>query len=105
MPERFTHDPGQPLVQAYLEEDLPVVRYQDDGNATLTAPVASGLPSEQFTYYGFFPRGKADQKATLEIVGQRDVRRRRRITLLGLNKLYRKLWRLEKTRKLSSRVN
>lgn len=65
------NDPGQPLVQACLEEDLPVVALPG-ANAALTALVASGLPSEQFTYYGFFPRGKADQKAALEIVGQRD---------------------------------
>ncbi|MBZ6527314.1 16S rRNA (cytidine(1402)-2'-O)-methyltransferase [Aerococcaceae bacterium DSM 111021] len=65
------NDPGQPLVQACLEEELSVVALPG-ANAALTALVASGLPSEQFTYYGFFPRGKSDQKAALEIVGQRD---------------------------------
>src|SRR5699024_5765777 len=38
------NDPGQPLVQACLEEDLPVVALPG-ANAALTGLVASGLPS------------------------------------------------------------
>lgn len=65
------NDPGQPLVQASLAEEIPVVALPG-ANAALTALVASGLPSEQFTYYGFFPRSKSDQKEVLEKVGQRE---------------------------------
>lgn len=65
------NDPGQPLVEACLSEDIPVVALPG-ANAALTALVASGLGSERFTYYGFFPRGKKEQKEILELIGQRD---------------------------------
>ncbi|XJS10548.1 16S rRNA (cytidine(1402)-2'-O)-methyltransferase [Aerococcaceae bacterium WGS1372] len=64
------NDPGQPLVQAALAEEISVVALPG-ANAALTALVASGLPSEQFTYYGFFPRSRTEQSKLLEQVGLR----------------------------------
>lgn len=64
------NDPGQPLVQASLDQGISVVALPG-ANAALTALVASGLNSEQFTYYGFFPRAKSEQKEILEQVGLR----------------------------------
>lgn len=64
------NDPGQPLVQAALKNKLNVIALPG-ANAALTALVASGLPSEQFTYYGFFPRGKSEQNDLLEQIGLR----------------------------------
>lgn len=64
------NDPGQPLVKAALDQEINVVALPG-ANAALTALVASGLSSEQFTYYGFFPRSKSEQSDVLEQVGLR----------------------------------
>lgn len=64
------NDPGHPLVQKALEADIPVIALPG-ANAALTALVASGLNTERFTYYGFFPRKGSDQEIILESLGQR----------------------------------
>lgn len=63
------NDPGHPLVQACLAEDIPVVALPGS-NAALTALIASGLAGDQFTYYGFFPRKPKDQRELIEAIGQ-----------------------------------
>lgn len=63
------NDPGHPLVQALLADDLPVIALPGP-NAALTGLVASGLEAASFTYWGFFPRHKSDQVRVLEAVGQ-----------------------------------
>ncbi len=65
------NDPGHPLVQEALAASIDVISLPG-ANAALTALIASGLPNERFTYYGFFPRSKKDQNEILELVGQRD---------------------------------
>lgn len=65
------NDPGHPLVQKALRAQLSVISLPG-ANAALTALVASGLPANQFTYYGFFPRNKKDQSQLLDQIGSRD---------------------------------
>lgn len=65
------NDPGHPLVQACLEADIPVIALPG-ANAALTGLIASGLPTNTFTYYGFFPRKHKDQISILQTVGQRE---------------------------------
>lgn len=65
------NDPGQPLVTKAIAADISVIALPG-ANAALTALVASGLPSERFTYYGFFPRVGKEQTEILELLGQRD---------------------------------
>lgn len=64
------NDPGHPLVQACLEGAIDIVALPG-ANAALTALIASGLPTEQFTYYGFFPRATKEQVEILGLVGSR----------------------------------
>lgn len=65
------NDPGHPLVQACLQANIPVVALPG-ANAALTALIASGLPANTFTYYGFFPRKRKEQEMILQAVGQRE---------------------------------
>lgn len=65
------NDPGHPLVQALLIQDIPVVALPG-ANAAVTALVASGLAADRFTYYGFFPRKASAQEAVIETLGHRD---------------------------------
>jgi 16S rRNA (cytidine1402-2'-O)-methyltransferase len=65
-------DPGQDLVQAALQAGHTIVPIPGP-SALITALIASGLPSDQFTYLGFLPRRAAERRATLEQV--RDDRR------------------------------
>lgn len=55
------NDPGHPLVAYLIEHDFPVVALPG-ANAALTALIASGLRTDRFTYYGFFPREAKYQK-------------------------------------------
>jgi 16S rRNA (cytidine1402-2'-O)-methyltransferase len=48
-------DPGARLVQAAIAAAVPVVPVPG-ASALLAALVASGLPAERFTYFGFLPR-------------------------------------------------
>jgi len=58
-------DPGYELVQAAIEADYPVV-VLPGANAALCALVGSGLPADEFLFYGFLPRKKRDKEAELE---------------------------------------
>ncbi|MBP1967198.1 16S rRNA (cytidine(1402)-2'-O)-methyltransferase [Paenibacillus aceris] len=58
-------DPGYDLVRMAVEQGVPVVPIPG-ANAALSALIASGLPTERFTFVGFLPREKKDQTKVLE---------------------------------------
>ncbi|WP_342527460.1 16S rRNA (cytidine(1402)-2'-O)-methyltransferase [Chryseomicrobium sp. FSL W7-1435] len=60
-------DPGDDLVRKALAEGFAVVPVPG-ANAALTALIASGIPAQPFTFYGFLPRGKKERKAALELL-------------------------------------
>lgn len=64
------NDPGARLVSQAVERDITVISLPGP-NAAITALVASGLATEKFTYYGFFPRSNKERREQLELVGQR----------------------------------
>lgn len=57
-------DPGSELVTEAIKEELPVI-VLPGANAALSALVGSGLPTEQFYFYGFLPRKKGDKEKIL----------------------------------------
>lgn len=57
-------DPGEALIQACIEHSLPY-SVLPGASAVLTAAVMSGLPSMPFTFFGFFPREKKEQRFLL----------------------------------------
>lgn len=60
-------DPGYELVLAAIERGIPVVAIP--GPSVLPAALAvSGLPTNQFLYLGFLPRGKSERKRLLESI-------------------------------------
>lgn len=58
-------DPGYDLIKAAIEQDISVV-VLPGANAALCALVGSGLPSNEYLFYGFLPRKKNEQDAELE---------------------------------------
>ena len=58
-------DPGYELVEAAIARDLSVV-VLPGANAALCALVGSGLPAQEFYFYGFLPRKKKDKAAELD---------------------------------------
>ncbi|WP_174615326.1 16S rRNA (cytidine(1402)-2'-O)-methyltransferase [Virgibacillus ihumii] len=58
-------DPGYELVQAAIDIEQPVV-VLPGANAALCALVGSGLPADEFLFYGFLPRKKKEKTAELE---------------------------------------
>lgn len=48
-------DPGYELVKAAIEQSIPIISLPGP-NAAITALVASGLPTDRFTFLGFPPR-------------------------------------------------
>lgn len=60
-------DPGTDLVQKAIEEDIPVV-VLPGANAALPALAGSGLPTEEFYFYGFLPRKKKERTSVLELL-------------------------------------
>jgi 16S rRNA (cytidine1402-2'-O)-methyltransferase len=54
-------DPGQELVAACIAEDIKVIALPGP-SAGITALIASGLMPQPFTFYGFLPRKKKEQK-------------------------------------------
>lgn len=58
-------DPGHELVTACIAAELPVVALPGP-TAGLTALIASGLLPQPFTFYGFLPRKKKEQREALE---------------------------------------
>jgi len=57
-------DPGFELVQAAIERDQKVV-VLPGANAALCALIGSGLPADEFYFYGFLPRKKKEKEAEL----------------------------------------
>ena len=58
-------DPGSELVQAVIECEKKVI-VLPGANAALCALVGSGLPADQFFFYGFLPRKKKEKEEELE---------------------------------------
>ncbi len=58
-------DPGQELVRAALAAGYLVVPIPGP-SAVITALIASGLPSDSFTFFGFLPRKSGERRALLE---------------------------------------
>ncbi|MBM7573134.1 16S rRNA (cytidine(1402)-2'-O)-methyltransferase [Aquibacillus albus] len=58
-------DPGYDIVKACVEEDIPVI-VLPGASAALCALVGSGLPTNEFYFYGFLPRKKKDKENELE---------------------------------------
>jgi len=58
-------DPGQRLVQAAIAAGVTVVPVPG-ASAVLTALVASGLPADRFTFFGFLPRKGKERRQTLD---------------------------------------
>jgi 16S rRNA (cytidine1402-2'-O)-methyltransferase len=64
-------DPGQRLVNAAIEAGIAIVPVPG-ASAMLAAIVASGLPADRFTFFGFLPRkGKERKQALDEIASSR----------------------------------
>jgi 16S rRNA (cytidine1402-2'-O)-methyltransferase len=59
-------DPGYSLVQAALENDIPVTAIPGP-SAVVTALVLSGLPAHSFTFRGFPPRKTGARRKFLEM--------------------------------------
>lgn len=59
-------DPGSELVSRFIEEDLPV-HALPGANAAVTALVASGLPTDTFSFIGFLDRNKKKRLETLTL--------------------------------------
>lgn len=57
-------DPGYELVQGAIEQDVKVI-VLPGANAALAALVGSGLPTDEFYFYGFLPRKKKEKEAVL----------------------------------------
>jgi 16S rRNA (cytidine1402-2'-O)-methyltransferase len=64
-------DPGYELVKACLQENIPVISLPG-ATAGMTALIASGLLPQPFFFYGFLPRKKKDQLATLNTLKKRE---------------------------------
>ncbi|MEA4940147.1 MAG: 16S rRNA (cytidine(1402)-2'-O)-methyltransferase [Christensenella sp.] len=58
-------DPGEALIQACIANNLPY-SVLPGASAVLMAAVMSGLPVLPFTFFGFFPREKKEQRALFE---------------------------------------
>lgn len=58
-------DPGTDLVQSCISQGLPLIVIPGP-SALITGLVASGLDTTSFTFLGFFPRGKKEQKNLLK---------------------------------------
>ena len=60
-------DPGYELVLAAIERGIEVVPIPG-ASAIITALVASGLPTDRFTYIGFLPRKSGTRRSALEAI-------------------------------------
>lgn len=58
-------DPGQNLVRAVIEQDIPVVSFSGP-NAALNALVASGLDARHYLFYGFTDSKSSRRRKELE---------------------------------------
>ncbi len=57
-------DPGYPLIRAAIAQSVPVVPIPGP-SAHTAALVASGLPTDQFTFVGFLPRRESERARVL----------------------------------------
>lgn len=62
-------DPGYDLAQAAIEEEHTIVPVPG-ASAPIVALVASGLPTDRFTFLGFLPRRSSARRALLEEVAR-----------------------------------
>jgi len=60
-------DPGSRLVEAALEAGVPVVPIPG-ASSVMAALVASGMPLDRFTFFGFLPRKGRERAAAIEDV-------------------------------------
>lgn len=58
-------DPGGPLVAAAIDAGIPVFPVPG-ANAAIAALIASGLPTESFTFHGFLPSRSGERRTLLE---------------------------------------
>ena len=58
-------DPGEALIRACIANNLPY-SVLPGASAVLMAAVMSGLPAMPFTFFGFFPREKKEQRVLFE---------------------------------------
>ncbi len=58
-------DPGADLVKLAVEEGISVIPIPG-ANAALSSLIASGLPTDRFTFIGFLPRERKDVEETLQ---------------------------------------
>src|SRR5947208_9209140 len=66
-------DPGSRLVAAALDANIPVVPIPGP-SSVMAALVASGMPLDRFTFYGFLPRKGGERTELIEeIVGSRST--------------------------------
>ncbi|WP_129045310.1 16S rRNA (cytidine(1402)-2'-O)-methyltransferase [Companilactobacillus metriopterae] len=63
-------DPGKELVEAAVENDIPVVPLPG-ATASITALIASGLNPEHFYFYGFLPRKGKERTEILNDIEKR----------------------------------
>ena len=61
------NDPGHDLIAAAITNSVPVVPIPG-ATAVITALVASGLPTSQFTFVGFLPRKRSERRKLLASV-------------------------------------
>ena len=61
------NDPGHELIAAAITNSVPVVPIPG-ATAVITALVASGLPTSQFTFIGFLPRKSSERRKLLSSV-------------------------------------
>ena len=66
-------DPGNELIKAAVEENIPVIGVPGCC-AAVTALSVSGFDLSSFMFYGFFPRENADRKKLLEKLRRGDTR-------------------------------
>jgi 16S rRNA (cytidine1402-2'-O)-methyltransferase len=57
-------DPGYPLIQAAIAQQIPVIPVPGP-SAHTAALVVSGLPTDRFCFLGFLPRKKSEREARL----------------------------------------
>jgi len=62
-------DPGYELVQAAVQQGIPVVPIPGP-SAVISALVVSGLPTDEFLYLGFLPRRAAARRSLLQTVSE-----------------------------------
>ena len=67
------NDPGEVIVRRAREEQIPVFGIGGI-SAVITALSISGLDSSSFTYYGFFPREKKEQRKLIEEIDSSDIK-------------------------------